>query len=327
MGRVRRYKKFKSCDPFAKKSITKVVDITHDEPIEIFENSVKKAEKRIIQRFESAGSLEKMIQREGARQAKLDDIAKLNKKAKHMEGRKEDETMKEFKTRIREETRTALRNEVKKITATAQKKKKFLEDKKFKKKGAARFDVDEELIEEGFSSRYDGFLRQSDLGGRDEFATAERIGFGERMDRPPDFIGVGPLRLKQGNNYVAKRAPSNKMHNPIDTTAAKEANAVAKSAAAKAWAEYNMKNNWDGSDAEEEEEERPKKKAKRSKISICDVVGGENGDDCGNTHRMQGGITYTNSKTKSNTSVKDLDKARKEAQEAYRALREKKRKF
>jgi hypothetical protein len=335
MGRVRRYKKFKSCDPFAKKSNTKVDDKLYDEPVEIFEASVRKAEQRIQRRLENANSIEKMIQREAIRQGKIDEANQHSEKTKKMEGRREDESMKAFKNRIRAETRAALRNEVKKATSTAQKKKKYLEDKKFKKKGVTRFDVNEELVEEGFSSRHDGVLRQSDLGGRDDFATADEVRFGERMDKPPEFIGVAPLRLKKGDTYVEKAAPSNKKHNPVDKSS--EALANKKASQAKAWADFNAKNSGRDTDGyghdddagqEKDEEEQPaRKKAKKSKIS--DIVGGDRADDSGDMSRMQGGITFAvaNKGQKSSVSAKDLDKLRQQAQDAYRALRDKKRKF
>ncbi len=37
MGRVRRYKKIKSCDPYAKKTKS-VIDVVHDEDPEVFES-------------------------------------------------------------------------------------------------------------------------------------------------------------------------------------------------------------------------------------------------------------------------------------------------
>lgn len=45
MGRVRRYKKFKACDPFSKKS-SAPIDTVHDEPPEMFEQRSKRKENR-----------------------------------------------------------------------------------------------------------------------------------------------------------------------------------------------------------------------------------------------------------------------------------------
>jgi hypothetical protein len=45
MGRVRRYKKFKACDPFSKRKITEV-DNVHDEPPNLFEERIRKDRKR-----------------------------------------------------------------------------------------------------------------------------------------------------------------------------------------------------------------------------------------------------------------------------------------
>jgi len=328
MGRVRRYKKFKSCDPFAKQG-PKVVDTIHDEPVDVFEEQERRAEKRQRKREEDPEHIERMLQREAIRQLRLENEkngggSALKKNKRELEGRREDETMKQFKTRIREETRAALRNEVKKITATAKKKRAYLTDKKFKKKGITRFDPTEELIEEGFSSRHDGLLRESDRGGADSFDAPESVVFGERMDRPPEFAGVAPLRLKSGNSYVEKPVPSNKKHHAIEEKAQRSLS----------WATANGAIG-DKEGEDEEEEERPRKKAKRSKMSISDIVGGEDMDDDGNMSRSQGSLKFqsggnSKSKVKKAAIVRkpgELEKLRAQAQEAYKALREKKRTF
>jgi len=322
MGRVRRYKKFKSCDPFAKQG-PKVVDTIHDEPIDIFEEQERRAEKRIRKREEDPEHIERMLQREAIRQLRMENEKNggsgLKKNKHELEGRKENETMKQFKTRIREETRAALRNEVKKITATAKKKREYLTDKKFKKKGISRFDPKEELIEEGFSSRHDGLLRESDRGGADTFDAPEIVVFGERMDRPPEFAGVAPLRLKSGNSYVEKPVPSNKKHHAIEEKAQRSLSWATATGAIQ-------------EKEEEEEEERPRKKAKRSKTSISDIVGGEDMDDDGNRSRYLGNMHFSSAgktKAKQKTTLKpgELERLREQAQAAYKALRDKKRTF
>lgn len=323
MGRVRRYKKFKSCDPFAKNG-PKVADTVHDEPVDMFEEQERRAEKRQRKREEDPEHIERMLQREAIRQLRIENEKSggSTKKTKHeLEGRKEDETMKQFKTRIREETRAALRSEVRKITSTAVKKKAYLTDKKFKKKGVSRFDSKEELIEEGFSSRHDGLLRESDLGGVDSFDAAEIVTFGDRMDRPPEFAGVAPLRLKKGNSYVEKAVPSNKKHNAVEEKAKRS----------RSWAEANGAIQEEEEREEEREEECPRKKAKRSRTSISDIVGGEDMDDDGSKSRNQGNLQFASGgKTKIQTAPRkpgELERLRTQAQEAYKVMRDKKRKF
>ena len=68
MGRVKRYKKFKACDPFAKRGKV-VIDTTHDEPPELFEE--RKSGKKRKERFVSdEDEYEKYLRRDSNKIAK-----------------------------------------------------------------------------------------------------------------------------------------------------------------------------------------------------------------------------------------------------------------
>jgi len=103
MGRVKRYKKFKSCDPFARKVRNgKDEDVSFDEPPQIFEEKKMKSEKRKERDWDDPDLQEKLIQQEAFRVIS----SRENKgKSKKLESKRDDESMRQFKTRIRQETR------------------------------------------------------------------------------------------------------------------------------------------------------------------------------------------------------------------------------
>ena len=317
MGRVRKYKKFKACDPFNKQAVKKV-DEGHDQPPEIFEEQTRKAANKLMKRWESSNSIERMLQHDAARFLKHEEAAPKTEKNK-IEGKKEEESMKEFKTRIRNETRKSLMNEKKSKSSTALKNKKYLNDKKLKKKGIVRIDMDENTIEDGFSCREDGLLRSSDLGGSDEFAKPEQIKFGERMEAPPDFRQVGALKMKSANGIttVKKEAPR-KGRNPLrgqsESTGQRQ----------------------NEEDENEDERDRPKKKKRKEKGADLSSMGsgGVIDDSHGVVMSRDGTGIITSSSTarskattapKTKSSVVEMDALRAKVQSAYRAMQEKKR--
>lgn len=188
MGRVRKYKKIKACDPFAKRKKAEV-DVVHDEPPEIFENKVKRDAKRKERDWEDTGS-ELFLQREALRSIKLAE-EQAHKQEHSIEGKREDETMKAFKQRVRQETRVTLRDELKSLSSTAKNRKEKLKARTSVKKLKRRQALGEEApIEEDlneFSQSADGRLRPSDLGASAFFKEADHVSFGERAERPPDL--------------------------------------------------------------------------------------------------------------------------------------------
>ena len=339
MGRVRRYKKFKACDPFSKQAKTTVsaADLDHDEPPDIYEDSVKKAHKKRMQRFRDEDLMERQLQKEALREEREELNKKPSEKnkanSKKLEGRKEGETMKQFKTRIRLDTRTALRDELKGLTKTSKKNKDFLLTKKYKKKGVERFDINEELIEDGFSSRDDGRLRQSDLGGSDEFEAAESLAFGARMDRPPEFRGVDPLKRKLADGSTQEMQLSQRMQ---------QRKTKVEGSRTGPWVDtgpsFGRDDDGEGATAGAEDSDgdydergnlKKKKKKKGKKRNICDIMGDNGGGgDGGHDVRMKDGYLLPVAGKKGARSLpRENEALRLEAQEAYRAIRDKKRKF
>ena len=107
MGRVKRYKKFKACDPFAKRTKAEV-DTVHDEPPELFEQRTKRTVKRGKSNDENMNEedmYEMYLQREAKRAKKEEDAEKLKPKVNKIESKRVDESSKDFKNRIRQETR------------------------------------------------------------------------------------------------------------------------------------------------------------------------------------------------------------------------------
>ena len=140
MGRVRRYKKIKSCDPFAKKKArngsTEVSK--HDEPPAMFVERRNKAENMKTKGLTGEDLDELMLQREALRELaqkrEHGQDASGKRKQKRLEGKKEGESMKAFKKRIRQETRRTLHEELSNISSTSLKRKEKLKERKQKRK-------------------------------------------------------------------------------------------------------------------------------------------------------------------------------------------------
>ena len=314
MGRVRKYKKVKSVDPFsnAKRS---VAETKYDQPPSIWEGESRKAAKRANYAFDNEKAFERMLQHAAKRQLKIEEDNGRQatgkdgaKKIKAVEAKRDDETMKQFKNRVREETRKTLKDELTKLTSTSKKKKQFLKDKKMKKKGIELADVGDDEVEEGFSSRSDGVLRYSDTGGTDEFRTTETVtGIIEQGDRPPEFHEVGALKVKakDGMTKIAKPAPG-------------KHNKGKKVEASRGW----------GDDAEEQDEEGSKKsKKKKKKRSITDIVDSSAGDDSAMGGTFFGGGAVRTTVGGAKASKAEMESLRAKVISSYREMRNKKRKF
>ena len=302
MGRVRKYKKVKSVDPFSN-TRKGAADTKYDQPPSIWENESKKAAKRANRNFDDEKAYERMLQHAAKKQMKVEEDKNRyaggggTNKIKSVEGKKDDESMKQFKNRVREETRKTLREELSKLTSTSKKNKKFLIEKKNKKRGITSTNVDEEEIEEGFSSRSDGMLRYSDLGGSDEFRTKEKVEFGDQADRPPEFQEVGALKVKAANGIekISKPAPGK-----------------------------HSRGRAEGNFMADEKQDNNKKKR-----SIADVVDSSHGDDSAvfNGNAFFGGARMQATVGGAKASKAEMESLRVKVQEAYRQIRDKKRKF
>lgn len=208
MGRVKRYKKLKACDPFSKQFNRREVDTNHDEPPNVFEAKAQRHAKKAA-RFENNEmyQMRKIFKLNGLEMPSSgkDDMKKI-------EGKRNDESMKSFKKRLRQETRETLRDEIKGLTSTAKKRKIRLRDRKQQRKKGSKQSHSSEVFEREFSSSETGQLRPSDMdGAKIDFDAPDtnRIKFGERVEAPPDLrftfamsgakkIGLGK-GLSEGN--------------------------------------------------------------------------------------------------------------------------------
>ena len=175
MGRVRKYKKIKAIDPFSNKKRSGI-DVKHDDPPDLFDDKKRRNRKKLDRPFDDLDHAEKMLQREAVRQ--LRDIQSQNLHHKEgqkvVEGKRTNESMKDFQQRIKNETKITLREELLKMTKTSQKKKEHMKAKKMKKKLhkqatngqgliGGRTEEENDVINRDFNQRHDGLLRPSDL--------------------------------------------------------------------------------------------------------------------------------------------------------------------
>lgn len=215
MGRVRRYKKVKACDLGGNRSKVKPASTSsssHNEPPSLFEDRARKAEQRRMKGADSEEDRKEiMLQREALRQIAQSKETKLSKDHA-LEGRKEDESMKAFKTRIRNETKKTLYEELSGRSSTSQRRKEKLKQlrtkKKEKKRESKKVDGNDNLE---FFSASDGRVRSSDRGGPASFARtgddASRpaglsVGLIVPADRPPTLTTF-KLRMPAKAKIVA----------------------------------------------------------------------------------------------------------------------------
>jgi hypothetical protein len=265
MGRVARYKKLKSCDPFAKnggimtnmwgegnngqhakkRSLTSqkmrskrkrgafseqqesdagfdlppsgrddfdihdlVGSLKKEKPEEILkedavENQAKRLKVEVAAGPQQALSLEKET-----REAKVLKINLEKKKEPLVAPRMEGESKKAFYKRMQTETKRAIRNE--KIEETSnpekkQKKKEFLKLKKQKKKKGGNI-ADGELNRSGYGrdDEYDGLVTG-------ERAVAQKVAFGDQVERPPTFqvLPRGATAKKSNSSGKSNNGMSN----------------------------------------------------------------------------------------------------------------------
>lgn len=202
MGRVKRYKKFKACDPFSKQFNRREIDNVHDEPPNIFDDKTERIVKK-AKRKENNSMLQIRKFAKLTDHTAVSSVTSIKDEIKKIEGKREDETMKTFKKRLRQETRETLRDEIRGLTATAQKKKLRLKERKQqRKKGKvpehldsngkkSREDRDDdETLDREFGASETGQLRASDMDGAKmtfDATDADEVKFGERVEAPPDL--------------------------------------------------------------------------------------------------------------------------------------------
>jgi hypothetical protein len=349
MGRVRRYKKLKSVDPFNRKGSGNASSGKFNEPPNIFEDGIKRKNKKLRKQFDDPDENERQLQKEAIRDMKLktgvkglgtmgntsmkglreaalqkqqSSLSKKDRADKKDEGffdsKRENETMKEFKTRIRQQTKEVLRNELRSNTKTAKKNKEYFKEKLYKKRGYRPIDVNEEEFTEGFSSRSDGVLRYSDLGGKDDFDGKEERKFGERVDDVPEFKHLKSLKVKSASpsapEGVYKAAPGKDMSDRnTDLLLAKE-----------------LENDKKVIKVKKSETVQKKKKDKRK---ISDIVTSNSADDSRlskydkmSPDAVLFGASRRQGVGGAKASKAEMEELRAKVQKAYKEMKDKKRK-
>lgn len=222
MGRVKRYKKFKACDPFSKQFNRREFDDVHDEPPNLFEDKQERSVKK-AKRLENNEMFQIRKFAKNTDHTASSSVTSVKEEIKKIEGKREDESMKSFKKRLRQETRETLRDEIKGLTATAQKKKQRLKERKQQRKkgkveeqlihpGKSRDERDDsETLDREFGASETGMLRASDMDDAKmnfDAVGADEVKFGERVEAPPDLrfsfkmAGAKKIGLGQGKRLL-----------------------------------------------------------------------------------------------------------------------------
>eukprot|EP01038_Epipyxis_sp_PR26KG_P011487 gene11487-15386_t len=337
MGRVRRYKKFKACDPFSKNHGKKdVVDDNHDEPPDSFEQRALKKQK-LRESWNTEEKQELLLQREALRSLKTTD----EKKIKKIEPKGVNESLRDFKKRIREETRQTLNEELGKLSTTAIKRKEKLKErnkaKKLKKKNPnhAEESFDEEVVEFNLSkshrlqnAEYDSEDddRQANLHKRSlnygkassSFPGLEAVPFGETASRPPD--------LKQFTNKFTKMISHNNQNQVMNRK------------------QLTSNDKLERNDDNEEENNEIFTKKKRKREAYRDDMDGDDGLEISQSNRndfnkqifsknnnsnktanIDDNNNNNNTKVSSLSSLNEMELLRNKVMEAYHTIRDKRK--
>lgn len=324
MGRVSKYKNIKACDPFSKKKTPG--DTTRDEAPDIFDRRTSNNWEKKRSRYEDETYKEKQIQNEALRMLRGAELVKNNRKdTKKVDPKKESETMKEFKDRVRRETRTTLNEELPKLTVSAKRRKLKLIERSNKKKQKIyrknhpnELEEDDEVLE--FNMAENGHLRPSDLGASSSFKKGEAVQFGTVSDRPPDLSSFS----KVFTNTITKM--NSKKEREKDKEMLQQTDVVEE-------------------ESDEDEDEDPKKKTKVTKVKITDredLFGGDGleqqlsyrGDMLGtakNRDQQEYGVLLTGKKRKQGEKEKsvhhqeEMEILREAVQARYKIMQEKRR--
>ncbi|CAN0038221.1 unnamed protein product [Discosporangium mesarthrocarpum] len=145
MGRVRRYKKIKSIDPFSKQKAKKNNDLDRNLPPDVKNHQAQRLHEDGLRKKKFKRQLPKWVQEEVKATAKSvraerDDIsmgriAAPNSQAKDkvvIEGKRPDESLRQFNNRVRGETTMLLKEEHRQNSSTNKRRKRFLQDRKQK---------------------------------------------------------------------------------------------------------------------------------------------------------------------------------------------------
>jgi hypothetical protein len=332
MGRVRKYKKIKACDPNSKQNNGRraaAADMRHDDPPEEHDARAKRKAKALERPFDDLDHAERMLQREAMRalrNAQTADATGTSNNNKNntttSAGKRADETMRDFQKRIRNETKVALRDELQKMTKTAQKKKEHMRAKKLAKKQQrqekaaaasggtqqeqqrrAKAAEEREYFDSDFNQRADGLLRPSDLGAPASFPGrgSDVVLFGERVVAPPDLKALGQMLDKKKR---ARMAAATAMPLPPADDHSDD----------------------DHSDDHSEANIQPKKK-RRQRLDLDALEGDHGGLVGGSRKALSSGILHSGGGAgrAATSSVAEMEALRTRVQAAYKTLRDKRR--
>mmetsp|Transcript_27846 Transcript_27846/g.34876 ORF Transcript_27846/g.34876 Transcript_27846/m.34876 type:complete len:254 (+) Transcript_27846:143-904(+) len=197
MGRVRRYKKLKSCDPFAPKK--RLNDDKHDlPPLKTDEDDFDFQELGFTKESKTKDKRKRRLEKKWEAEALKNDnyIKQLEAQSKshsnknvsgRITGKLATESVRDFKKRVQQDTARLLIEDSKAASSSRQKKKRYLENRRKKRK---KMRMQDEAVED------DEFPRVVDAP----------VGFGETNDAPPTFKMVPKLKpgkQKQKANKLA----------------------------------------------------------------------------------------------------------------------------
>jgi hypothetical protein len=172
MGRLASKRKIKQCDPFYKgKKSNGLSNDKYDLP-----PTISKKKKRRERKILNQSAIDRFVLGGDAVSMEVGYQPKKSKKAlANVEGRREGESMRSFNQRMAAEVRKVIYHETKKEHKRCEKMKTFF---KLKKEKAKLKNMTEQ-------EKYELEYQKTGSTKRDNFAGAETIKFGDRVDAPP----------------------------------------------------------------------------------------------------------------------------------------------
>jgi hypothetical protein len=310
MGRVSRYKKVKAVDPTSRRgrgSLDPKAAI-YDEPPDLFEQR-QATKKRKERSWDNEEDRDRLLQQEALRALRVADQSEKNVKRKQPEAKRPGESMKEFKTRIRQETRLTLKEELKAMSSSTKKRKEKLKEKKMKlkeKKNKSTANGDDDLKDsedaQEFHQSADGRLRASDLGGPSSFRTADdNVRFGDSANAPP-VLNIKPkLKLKGKEGRGEDGKSTHKVNSNNDDDKDREESGFQT-----------------GSSVRKKSKKEKKQEMERIWLKSDDTGGSGGGNIRG--HGRSSSIIHQGG---GKPSVDEMEELRQRAQEAYKKVKEK----
>mmetsp|Transcript_21115 Transcript_21115/g.68101 ORF Transcript_21115/g.68101 Transcript_21115/m.68101 type:complete len:241 (+) Transcript_21115:46-768(+) len=134
MGRVARYKKIKSCDPFAPKS-RKTRPLDRDDPVRDDEEDAKPS-RRFMARVAALDAAKTAMM--ATKKEKRDKRSRESAKAKAELRRRQGESQRQYRDRLQESNQRDIADETKRVRKSNERRKEYLSRKKAEKAGKKR---------------------------------------------------------------------------------------------------------------------------------------------------------------------------------------------